>query len=138
MSTTYAAVSLDAVLFYHGTDAVFSTFSLDFAARPDRCVNGHLGIWLAKDRELARKFGRLCLTVEVASVKALSLVIDDLSHIHQRALKATCDAAFYQECRQGFIADGYDFIHVIEGDGLSYMGIGLVPSNLRIITSEEQ
>jgi hypothetical protein len=54
---------------YHGTDAEFEVFSLEFAQREGMASNGHLGIWLAVDEAVGQGFGSTCLTVEADFAK---------------------------------------------------------------------
>lgn len=129
---------------YHGTNTRFAQLSLDFAARPGMSGNGHLGVWRANGRDLAENFGVHCIEVEADIGKAFALSISELSAMNsygmpQRALLDewsegdALEREFYIAKRQELIARGYDFINLVESDGRSAMGIGLIPERLVIL-----
>ena len=73
------------MLYYHGTDSIFEQFNINCPVRPDAAGNGNLGVWLARGKTLAYKFGRYCLAVDVQIGKAYNMPIDELSQMHNTA-----------------------------------------------------
>lgn len=130
---------------YHGTNAAFNEFSLDFAARPGMALNGHLGVWLATSPTDGQRFGALCLTVALNTQKSLTIPLHDLKELHkqlvQRTHAMTLEDALelgrqtYIEYRERLTSQGIDTLYIQEDDGAVDMLIGLVPSRLEILDS---
>lgn len=129
---------------FHGTNAVFSEFSLAAAARPGMSGNGHLGIWLAAAQELASRFGEHVLTVELAAKQIYRMPLSELSRFNQDCRRGSelldteadqrgHEQAFYEGHRQRLLAQGYGAIALVEADGRVEMFIGLDCTKLRIV-----
>jgi hypothetical protein len=125
---------------FHGTDADFEQFSLDFAVQSDRASNGHLGVWLAVDHELASRFGSCCLTVEADFACVYQMPLSELSTLHHKMPDPGPDMDmrelerdYYAAVRERLSADGHDAIAVVELDGRVGMYIALQPERLRIV-----
>lgn len=126
---------------YHGTDAQFTKFSLDFAGRPSMSGNGHLGIWVAATCDLAKNFGLYSLLVHMQVRTAYRMSIDELSAMNRHCQKhagddpeklALFERVYYTDFRKKLLAAGYDTIFVVEQDSRIAMAIALDPSNLVI------
>lgn len=128
---------------HHGTVERFKQFSLDFAARPGMSGNGHLGVWLAVRRELAERFGKVCLDVDVEVAKPYIMPLQELSRMNDQvgrltrellddAEVAATERRFYTAYRVELLIQGYDIIYLEETDGHIDMAIGLVPAKLSI------
>ena len=129
---------------YHGTNARFEQFSLDYAARPGMAGNGHLGIWLAVERSLAEKFGVYCLEVEIQVDRAYPMPLSELVRLHNDCNRETeafdygsieCrerEKTFYTNYRENLLAQGYDTVYLVESEGAIHMVIGLQPHRLHI------
>lgn len=131
------------VRMYHGTQERFEHFDLKFAARPGMSGNGHLGVWLAVTRELAERFGKTCLDVDVQVGKPYLMPLQELSRLNDRCNRLTRDMVddaevaktermFYRAYRMELLIQGYDIIYLEETDGRIEMAIGLVPDKLTI------
>lgn len=129
---------------YHGTNAQFDAFSMDFAARPDMAPNGFLGVWFATDREHAQRFGQYCLTVEADVAKVHRIPIGELARWHQEcgnsAAEEVSEAAARQRCQEYYAAirldllsQGFEALEVEEIDGRVEIVIVLIPERLRIV-----
>lgn len=126
---------------YHGTNAEFTRFSMDFAARPGMAGNGHLGIWVGATNSVARAFGTKCLIVHMEVRKAYRMPVSELAamnrHCRSQELETEAEMtayerSYYTQFRRKLLADGFDCIYVDESDGQVEMGICLDPSNLHI------
>ncbi|KVP96508.1 hypothetical protein WJ97_11515 [Burkholderia ubonensis] len=105
--------------------------------------NGHLGVWLAVERELAERFGAHCLVVDIQVSKAYRMPLRELADMN-RACYAYIEHApdssefreherkLYTAYREQRIKEGYDTIYLEESDGRVEMVIGLVPERLTI------
>lgn len=132
-------------LVYHGTNTLFEQFSLDYGARPGMSGNGHLGVWLAVDRDLAERFGSHCLQVAIEVGCAYRMPLRELADMN-RACYAygehepsssefrENERKFYTAYREKLINAGYDAIYLVESDDRVEMVIGLVPERLLIQT----
>lgn len=148
--TTKSAVPPQAPLtltVFHGTDRQFERFSLDYAARPGMNPNGHLGVWLAMDRELAQRFGALCLEVNLTVDRPYWMSIRELMTLNDRCHRelwrdrdrelteqesAEIGKQFYREYREQLLRQGYDTIYLVEKDDRVDMIIALCPDRLVI------
>ena len=130
------------VRLYHGTAERFERFSLNFAARAGMSGNGHLGVWMAVQRELAERFGKACLAVEVQVDKPYIMPLQELSRLNDKVRRLTRDMTeddaaaternFYTAYRVELLVQGYDIIYLEETDGRIEMAIGLVLNKLSI------
>lgn len=128
---------------YHGTSQLFDKFSLDYAARPDMCSNGHLGVWLAVDQSLAKSFGAHCLEVDLRTEKPFWLPYADLVKMHRECQQSSEDMPedqereharlFYTAYREKLLSAGFDIVYLVEDHGGVDMVIGLVPDRLSIV-----
>ncbi len=126
---------------YHGTNAEFKRFSLDFAARPGMAGNGYLGVWVGATNDVAKSFGANCLIVHMEVRLAYRMSVGELAamnrHCTSRVFETDTESAayertFYTQFRQKLLAEGYDCIYVVESDDSVGMGICLDPRNLHI------
>jgi hypothetical protein len=126
---------------YHGTNAEFTRFSMEFAARPGMAGNGHLGVWVAATNGVAKSFGTRCLIVHMQVDKAYRMPIGELAAMnrhcsHQefdsRGAQDAYDRAYYTQYRQKLLVGGFDCIFLEESEGHIEMGICLDPSKLYI------
>jgi hypothetical protein len=130
------------VRMYHGTGKRFERFSLEFAARPTMSGNGHLGVWMAVDRALAERFGKVCLDVDVLVQQPYIMPLGELSKLNDQVRRITtelddedarvAERQFYTQRRTELRAQGYDIIYLEEVGGRVEMAIGLEPSRLTI------
>lgn len=130
------------VRMHHGTGERFERFSLDFAARPGMSGNGHLGVWLAVERELAGRFGKVCLDVDVQVETVYVMPLQQLSRMNNEVLRLTremddeaardTERRFYVSYRTELLVQGYDIIYLEEADGRVEMAIALEPARLSI------
>lgn len=129
---------------YHGTDAQFEAFSLDFAARPNMASNGFLGVWFATEREHAQRFGQYCLTVDADVQNVHRIAIDELAKWHRECGQGIDPGAtlederlhsqrYYADLRLDLLNRGFDAIEVRELDGHVGIVIVLLPERLRIV-----
>ena len=133
---------------FHGTDRHFERFSLDYAARPGMNPNGHLGVWLAMERELAQRFGPLCLEVNLTVDRPYWMPLRELMTLNDRCWRELwCDRErdltrqeeadlgqrFYREYREQLLHQGYDTIYLVEKDQRVDMVIALCPDRLTIL-----
>lgn len=127
---------------FHGTSATFKSFSLDEAARPGMSSNGHLGVWLAVEADLAERFGSRCLTVEATFDRIHALPIGMLSRMNRDARRLALAApedpdeaekVFYIAQRETFLDQGIDALALTEIDGRCDMMIALRPERLKIV-----
>lgn len=130
-------------LVFHGTNAQFDRFSLDFAARPDMHGNGHLGVWLAAERDLAQCYGTHCLSVAIQVDQAYVMPIGELSKLCDQCWRGAPEPQsevvareherqFFTAYRNSLIEQGFDTIYLREVDGAVDMVIGLLPERLTI------
>lgn len=130
---------------YHGTHASFDRFSLDYAARPGMCDNGHLGVWLAVDQALAQSFGARCLTVQLNVGCAYTMPFSELIALHRQCLHECSRLAsdeeareyarrFYAGQRQRLLSEGYDTVFILENSGTIDLAVGLAPERLEILS----
>lgn len=133
---------------YHGTDAAFDHFSMDFAARPGMSGNGFLGVWLAVQPDLALRYGERCLEVEADVSNAYAMPVRELSELTSRCRRECeellderaireMEREFYTKVRTRLIADGFDVIQVKEKTGQVDIVIALDPQRLTILRSAE-
>jgi len=143
MNHTTPLAMAGTVRMYHGAQQRFERFSLDFAARPGMSGNGHLGVWLAVGRELAERFGKTCLDVDVRVEKPYVMQLQELSRLNNEVGRLTRELAdddevaaterrIYTAYRTELIIQGYDIIYLQEPDGRIDMAIGLMPDKLSI------
>lgn len=142
METTTSLPTSGTVRMHHGTSERFERFSLNFASRPGMSGNGHLGVWLATRRELAERFGKACLDVDVQVEKPYIMQLQELSRLNDKVRRLTWDMteddaaaterSFYTAYRVELLVQGYDIIYLAEADGRIEMAIGLVLNKLSI------
>lgn len=129
---------------YHGTNAVFNAFTLDFAARPSMASNGFLGVWLAVDKAHAARFGTNCLTVLADVQNPRTIGISELMQWHKACGKLESPdpddvvareacRRFYTDIREQHLSQGFDAIQVQEQDGQVDIVIVLQPERLHIV-----
>lgn len=132
------------VALYHGTDADFTEFSLDFAVREGMNVNGFLGVWMSTCREHAECFGKRCLTVQAEHRQSYVIPISKLTAWHRACMSETesieddqlareLSKQFYTRLREDLLGQGFDAIEVVELSGDVDIVIGLRPELLRIV-----
>jgi hypothetical protein len=126
---------------YHGTDAKFERFNMDFAARPNMSGNGHLGVWVAAAYNVGKVFGERCLIVHMRVDKAYRMPLSELAEMNRHCQKqagedpeklAAYERVYYSQVREKLLAEGFDCIYVEESDGRVEMGIALDPGKLVI------
>jgi hypothetical protein len=124
---------------FHGTDAVFTSFSLDYAAREVMHSNGNLGVWLSSTPELASRFGTRLLEVDAAFLRIYTMSVGELSGLNTQYRRACArgicmpsEDQYYRQYREEMIGRGFDAIALQEITGDVEMYICLVPQSLRI------
>lgn len=131
------------VRLHHGTHERFERFSLDFAARPGMSGNGHLGVWMAVQQELAERFGQVCLDIDAHVEKPYLMPLQELVRLNDQVQRLTrelvdddevaaTERRFYTAVRVELLVQGHDIIYLQEADGRIEMAIGLVPDKLSI------
>lgn len=120
------------MLFFHGSDALFSQFDMNFAVREGMADNGYLGVHLTSDFEIASRFGKYIYGVEVP-MRIVELPLNEFRIMHDHASRAKCSRQFYQSRRVKLIEDGHSLIQIIELHGESKLFIAMDCAELRII-----
>ncbi|HGP3143524.1 TPA: hypothetical protein ACQQ5N_002778 [Pseudomonas aeruginosa] len=130
------------MILYHGTSALFDKFDLSFAVRDGMAGNGHLGVWLATDQDVAMSFGEYCLEVSANFSKTYSMDIGYLSRLNSECCKLYRDFSggslreaefgFYRDVRERLVSAGYDSIAIREFGGEIRMYVALLPELLCI------
>ncbi len=122
---------------FHGTDAYFKQFSMDFAGRKGMASNGHLGVWLAMDRELAHPCG-----VSVVGISELKEWHEAAGRLEREAPDPDkgreAAANFYRRLRADFMAEGSDFLRIQEKDGATLTCVALDPAILLVTAGLSQ
>lgn len=105
---------------YHRSHHVFNFPSIDEIERNlTGSMNGLLGLWVTfKDEDWAKGFGDILYSMDVDLRKntVRHLKVGDLS-------KMGLDPEPYREFRAKLLAEGVDFLYLLEGSGESHMGI---------------
>jgi hypothetical protein len=120
-------------VFHHGTPFAFETFDPALFATQG-ASNGHLGVWVSPDFELASAFGDNVLTLEIDEVRAYQMTCRQLKTLHDNTFGKSDEEArlMYREIADALVAQGYTMIDIVERDGSSPTRIILDPSSIRI------
>lgn len=143
MHQTSTLPSTGTIRLHHGTNERFERFSLNYAARPGMSGNGHLGVWLAVQPQVAELFGKTCLAVDARVEKPYLMPLKELSRLNDQVGRLTrelvddvdvaaMERRFYTAFRMELLILGHDIIYLQETDGRIEMAIGLIPDKLTI------
>ncbi len=101
------------LIFWHGSDADFETFSDKFLVRPDSGPNSALGIWLG-EAWVSKNFGQFTYKVECRFKNILYMGVGAMMRHHNQS---SGDRAYFDDLRQAYLAQDIDAIFIREADG---------------------
>lgn len=135
---------------YHGTSRHFESFDpAHFGSLEERHANGNLGVWLALDEGLAKRFGNMGLDVELpyvvpdwlphgAAVEP-PLHLMTVEELHNLGLAMSAEtsradmATFFQDLRERYLTHDIQMLLIQESNGFVDMCICLAPETLAIV-----
>jgi hypothetical protein len=118
------------MIFFHGSNSNFKTFSTRRLVREGSGANSALGIWLG-EAWVANNFGKYLYEVSCAFKSYYSM---DVSTMFAHHNSSGGDPDYFKAMRWEFRDQDYDAIFLIEADGSHPTVVSLDPKNLTILS----